>query len=310
MEGGLLLIIAGITEDEKEICIMKMISPSKITEFDSEFVIKDKDQNTLLSFDFINDTEIKIYINVNNNLFDLTIQRNVPPLKLQTGDDILGGFDWNVHNLFPSGKIQGNISLNEYTNPIVLQNENTSTYFEHSYGNIPLIFLGWDFFYTSNPNKNSYIILQHYFGNQKLSYIDIFFNEKHLHVPFYSDHVKIKYSYEFNHILHKKVPKIRSITINYEGYQIDICYLVIKGIPLLRNDSFIIRNFFIYEEFSRCSYFIRDESGKILVNEKDLFAGGETAYFSFPYKNIFVGFVVVFVFCLFFTKVQIFPLTW
>lgn len=320
MEGGYLLIIAGIIyngEDSKEISIMKLIPKSKVYDTDSELLIKNSEEKICLSIDFENendndnDNDNNLFLQINGNIFDFTIKRIAPTLKLQSGHDFLGGlFHWNVNNLIPLGQIEGNISLNNNQEKILLEPGQTSSYFEHSWGNVPLCFLGWDFFYCSDPTNNSYIILQNYFGSKKLSYIDIFFENKLLHVPFHSEYVKVKYTYEFNPVIGKNVPKTRSFRISYDDYEIDICYLVVKGIPLLRKDSFIIRHFFIYEEFARLSYFITNKTtGKMIIDRKNLVCGGEYSHFSFPHKNIFIG-VVLFLFSCFFMKLQIFPLTW
>jgi hypothetical protein len=319
MDGGYLVIVAGIIsigEDSKKICIMKMISPSKVYDTDSELLIKDSEQNICLSIDFENENEINIFVHVDTNIFDFTIKRIASPLKLQNGNDFLGGlFQWNVHNLIPLGEIEGVISfkfkLNNHQDKISLKPGNNSCYYEHSWGNVPLCFFGWDFFYCSDPTNNCFIILQNYFGSNQLSYIDIFFDNRLIHVPFRSKYVKVKYTYEFNSIIKTKVPKTRSFRISYDDYEIDICYLVVDNIPFLRNESFLINNFFINEEFARLSYFITNKkTGKMIVDAKNVLCGGEYSHFSFPYKNIFVGGLIVFLFSCFFMKLQIFTFTW
>ncbi len=90
MEGGYLVIVAGIIyngQDSEKICIMKMISPSKVYDTDNELLIKNSEENTYLSIDFENENknneiEINIFLQINGNIFDFTIKRIAQPLEV------------------------------------------------------------------------------------------------------------------------------------------------------------------------------------------------------------------------------------
>lgn len=117
MERGYLVIVAGIIyigEDLEKICIMKLISPSKVYDTDNELLIKNSEENTYFSIDFENENEnneieINIFLQINGNIFDFTIKQIAQPLS--STDDFFGGFQWNVNNLIPLGQIEGTILL-------------------------------------------------------------------------------------------------------------------------------------------------------------------------------------------------------
>ena len=201
----------------------------------------------------------------------------IPPVTA-TDLRVLPGGHWTVFCPSPIATTSGSISV---PGRATAEWNNAPGYYEHSFGIQPLPLMGWDFMFAPDPEKGQGLVLQTYKRSRELRFIETFWTEEGgIHYErFNSDELRLERPESaVDPVVGVRLPIIRRIMAQKGDLKLTVTNRIVRQIPLLRPEKFIVRHFFISEQISFTDWkLIR--KGKILAEGIDVPSGGELAHF-------------------------------
>ncbi len=218
------------------------------------------------------------------------------------------GAHWIVHNPSPTATVSGKMDFSyEMLKTLPLKGTSTDPsyvsrafldrtekagnwtahlqrangYYEHSYGMNPMPCMGWDFAFAPRHQDGTGLVLQTYMRSNHLRYVEVIWKEGRelKHFRFGAPALQLEWSQHYFHKdIRAKLPRVRSINSQQDGYTLEVEIRIATVIPFLRRKTFIVRSFFIAEDISFTSWTLRNPQGLVVAQGKDVPSGGETAY--------------------------------
>jgi hypothetical protein len=122
--------------------------------------------------------------------------------------------------------------------------------------------------------------MQTYRRSRELRYLEAFWREgdEQRYQRFEADCLTLNWGDSFVHPnIGARVPTKRHLRAEKNGLVLEAENRMLYQIPFLRPEVYFVRHFFISEEVGLTSWRLKDKSGKILFEAKDVPSGGETA---------------------------------
>ena len=301
-EGGLLVVVAGQAGDNHPhpFVVMRLLPTAALEGLDGAQL---RARHKGLDLDLFDDTREErstIRLEIAGELSLLaTVSNTSPPLDplVARSKSPLPLGHWVVHNRVPAGRSSGSLQMTPASSTgrpaITARWEESSAYFEHSWGLHPLPWQGWDFMFAagkaSQPDETpeAWAALQSYKDMPDLKRLDLGWTDASTAAQhassFRCDELNITWpEQDYDVPLAAWVPRRRVLSGRNQDYQVRLENIIDTTLRFLRPETFAVRCFFIAEQLGRVRWTLTSHSGQLVAQSPWMRAGGEVAYARFP----------------------------